>query len=256
MGAVSALGALGPAAGNYVDRLFSITTNDPTLPPEDDEGVRRAAEQAIAQAAASGNLAAIEFVEGRGVYREMRQGLDVILAWHRNQKEMHRRHEEERKCSKLEEAVEEERDSTALLTNDELAVLPPPSEEDTHLYKEAVRHGDFHNWVFFFSHPTWSGTFDGTPKAAESLPPGQTPALPAWVRGKLLKARQKREWAAMNSLFHIGQGAFKEELQRFPNGGSPVEIQARIEELVVIKAAFKAIKREAQARKENSCAVL
>ena len=74
------------------------------------------------------------------------------------------------------------------------------------------------------------------------------------MRGELLKARQKREWAAMDSLFHIGQGAFKEELQRFPNGGSPAEIQARIEELVVIKAAFKAIKREAQARKENSCA--
>ena len=126
-------------------------------------------------------------------------------------------------------------------------MLPPPSEEDTHLYKEAVRHGDFHNWVFFFSHPTWSGTFDGTPKAAESLPPGQTPALPAWVRGKLLKARQKREWAAMISI--------REEWQRFPDGGSPVEIHARIEELVVIKAIKR--QREAEeARKENSCAVL
>ena len=121
-------------------------------------------------------------------------------------------------------------------------MLPPPSEEDTHLYKEAVRHGDFHN-IVFLAYPTWFGT----PEAAWSVPPGQTPALPAWVRGELLKARQKREWAAMISI--------REERQRFPDGGSPAEIQARIEELVVIKAIKR--QREAEeARRENSCAVL
>eukprot|EP00908_Phaeocystis_cordata_P009779 Transcript_20572.p1 GENE.Transcript_20572~~Transcript_20572.p1 ORF type:complete len:416 (-),score=53.00 Transcript_20572:91-1152(-) len=192
-------------------------------------------EQAIAQAAACGNSAAIEFVEGRGESRERRQQLDELNAWYQKHQthrgEMHRRHKEERKCS------------TALLTNDELAVLPPPSEEDTYLYKEALRHGDFGNMVFLPS--PWFGI--GTPEAAESLPPGQTPALPAWVRGELLKARQKREWAAMNSI--------SEERQRFPDGGSAVEIHARIEELVVIEA----IKRQRvaeEARKENSCAVL
>ena len=119
--AVSALGALGPAAGDYVDRLFSITDNK-----EDDEGIMRAAEQAIAQAAASGNLAAIEFVEGRGEYREMRHQLDELNAWYRKNEvlsgEMELRHEEERKCS------------TALQMNEpdnELAVLPPPSDRNS-----------------------------------------------------------------------------------------------------------------------------
>ena len=181
-------------------------------------------EQAIAQAATCGNSAAIEFVEGRGESRERRQQLDELNAWYQKHQthrgEMHRRHEEERKCS------------TALLTNDELAVLPPPSEEDTYLYKEALRHGDFGNMVFLPS--PWFGI--GTPEAAESLPPGQTPALPAWVRGELLKARQKREWAAMNSI--------SEERQRFPDGGSAVEVQVRVEEL----ASARSLQRDEEAR--------
>ena len=36
-------------------------------------------------------------------------------------------------------------------------------------------------------------------------------------------ARHQREWVAMDSI--------KEERQRFPDGGSPVEIQVRVEEL-------------------------
>lgn len=195
-------------------------------------------EHAIAQAAACGNSAAIEFVEGRGEFREMRQQVDEVTVWYQKHEmqrgEMGRRHEEERKCS------------AALLMNepdDGLAVLPPPSEEDTHLYKEALRHGDFCNMAFL-AYPT----FFGTPEAAQTVPPGQTPALPAWVRGELLKARQKREWAAMNSI--------SEERQRFPDGGSPVEVQVRVEEL----AHARSLQRDEEARAvqnhESLCVVL